>query len=218
MKYLYTGIFFDFAKLREMVDCGITTQRLDRVVENPHVTFTFKPTNVDQKLFGQPGIFKVIGYANDGVNQGLEVEWVSIARSLKNECRQIKKPHITISVSNDGKPVDTGKLQFEPIKEPFWIKGTYGAYTDKGEVILQDPDITVREFCKHKTDARELCVICDSVGWICATVWIDYEDMFCIPGNLGEKVVIRDEWSTLPIVDSYGNTHRIPAHYLYTKD
>ena len=218
MKYIYTGVFFDFEEFRRKINYYITQRRLDKVIENPHVTFTFKPSSVNARMFGRSAVFRVIGYAEDGENQGIEVEWARLSREFLDEYNTIENPHITISISNNGKAVNTGKLKFEKINEPFIIEGKYGAFTDKGEVILQDPDVTVREFCKHKTDANELCVICDSVGWICATVWIDYEDMFCIPGNLGDKVVIRNEWNTLPIVDSYGSTHRIPAHYLYTKD
>ena len=90
------------------------------------------------------------------------------------------------------------------------IAGKVIRQTVKGKII--------RTINGGKYVYKELCVICDSVGWIYATAWIDYEDMFCIPEKLSEKVVIRDEWDTLSIVDSYGSTHKIPAHFLYTKD
>ena len=48
--------------------------------------------------------------------------------------------------------------------------------------------MTVREFCRNKTRALELCVIRDS-GWIVHTVWIDYEDIFVISKQYEHKEI-----------------------------
>lgn len=215
MKYIYTGVFFDANELFNKFNCNIGANRLARSIENPHVTFTFKPDTVTPELFGKPVKFRVIGYACDGKNQSVRVEVITIPTSLHAEYDKIKQPHITISVSADGKSVDTGKMKFEPIENPFCIIGKYGAYTTDGVCTENPVTQTVSEFCRMKTQATELCALCDG-GWIVATVWIDYEDIFRLPESLANKPVKSDEWGTLPIVDKDGNKMKIPVHLIYT--
>lgn len=71
----------------------------------------------------------------------------------------------------------------------------------------------LREFLLNKTNAKELCVIRDN-GWIVASCWIDYEDLFCIPHNLSDKVVKKDEWDYLSIVNENNAEIKIPCHYV----
>lgn len=73
--------------------------------------------------------------------------------------------------------------------------------------------MTVREFCRNKTKALELCVIRDS-GWIVHTVWIDYEDIFVISKQYEHKEIKNDEWGTIPIVTEHGDKIEIPCHYI----
>ena len=92
------------------------------------------------------GKFNVIGYGNDGKNEGLLVELVSVEIPDINDifcdvhemyllAKSIPVPHITLSVSKDGKPVDTGKLNFDqPIPDEFKdqiIIGTFGGFINK---------------------------------------------------------------------------------------
>lgn len=49
-----------------------------------------------------------------------------------HEFNLIQNPHITISVAEDGKPVDTGKMTFKPLPEPLTIKGKYGGFISGG--------------------------------------------------------------------------------------
>ena len=73
--------------------------------------------------------------------------------------------------------------------------------------------MTVREFCRHKTQALELCIIRES-GWIVHSVWIDYEDIFVLSNQYENKEVIKDEWGIIPIVDKNGNKIDVPCHYI----
>lgn len=73
--------------------------------------------------------------------------------------------------------------------------------------------MTVREFCRHKTQALELCIIRES-GWIVHSVWIDYEDIFVLSNQYENKEVIKDEWGTILIVDKNGNKIDVPCHYI----
>ena len=215
MKYIYTGVFFNATELSEKFAKYVGEETLSNIIKNPHVTFTFRPDSVDTSLLGKPVCFTVTGYACDGKNQGLGVEVSLIHAGLSSEYQTIKHPHITISVSEDGKPVDTGKLCFTPLPESFEIVGKYGIFTDIG-VLFDDPNpITVQEFCLHKTQAAELCVLCDG-GWIVGAVWIDYEDIFRIPDSLKDKIVKSDYWKELTIVNVQGEKMKIPAHFIDT--
>ena len=215
MKYIYTGVFFDAAELSEKFAKYVGEETLSNIIKNPHVTFTFRPSSVDTSLLGKPVCFTVTGYACDGKNQGLHVEVSLIHAGLSSEYQTVKHPHITISVSEDGRPVDTGKLCFTPLSESFDITGKYGVFTDKG-VLFEDPTpITVREFCLHKTQAMELCVLCDE-GWIVGAVWIDHEDIFRIPDSLKDQKVTRHYWKELTIVNADGEKMKIPAHFIDT--
>lgn len=221
MKNIYTGVFFDSSELNDLFAKHIRKPKLSNVIENPHVTFTFKPTDVMYGLLGTPIRFDVIGYACDGVNQGLQVKtsdnmwWDKRHVPLFDEYQTIENPCITISVSEDGRPVDTGNLEFEPLSEPFEIVGDYGIFTDKGILFDYPNELTVAEFCRHATQPLELCAICDG-SWVVGTVWIRYVDIFPIPNSLLDKIVKSDYWGELPIVNEKGEQVRIPVHFIET--
>ena len=75
--------------------------------------------------------------------------------------------------------------------------------------------MTLNEFLRTKTNACELCVICDS-GYIMITVWIDFEDLFCryINSSLREKEVKKHWWGDIAIVNENNAKIRIPCHYV----
>ena len=73
--------------------------------------------------------------------------------------------------------------------------------------------MTLRDFLRKKTNAMELCVIRDG-GWIVASCWIDYEDLFAIPNNLADNIVKNDEWGYLSIVNENNACIQIPCHYV----
>lgn len=75
--------------------------------------------------------------------------------------------------------------------------------------------MTLREFLRTKTNANELCVVCED-GWISATFWIDYEDLFdrYLPFELGSKPIRRAYWDFLPIVNENNASIKIPCHYI----
>lgn len=73
--------------------------------------------------------------------------------------------------------------------------------------------MTLREFLRTKTNAQELCVICED-GWIVAAFWIDYEDLFCgyLDKNLGERKVKLDCWDYITIVNENNTRIQVPCH------
>ena len=128
-KYIYIGIFVDCDTLQKFVNDNITKDRLSRVIDNPHVTFAFRPSEYNYDLIGKLAMLKVVGYACDGKNQGLQVEMDDTSNpEILAEFEKIRNPHITLSVSADGKPVDTGKMEFSPIENPFYIMGFYNGF------------------------------------------------------------------------------------------
>lgn len=150
--YIYTGVFFDKEYIEDTVNRYITKDRLARVIKNPHVTFTYKPEEVNPRLFGTMVVFVVIGYANDGKNQGLQVVIARPNARLAPEYVKIGNPHVTISVSADGKPVDTGKMIFTPIEQPFNIHGYYGAFNGK-EVVTYDEEADMERYLAGISDS-----------------------------------------------------------------
>lgn len=73
--------------------------------------------------------------------------------------------------------------------------------------------MTLWEFLRKKTEARELCVIRES-GYIVASCWIDYEDLFHVPPRLADKEIKEDEWGYLTIVNKNNAELKIPCHYV----
>ena len=73
--------------------------------------------------------------------------------------------------------------------------------------------MTLRDFLRTKTNSMELCVVRDG-GWIVASCWIDYEDLFAIPNRLADNIVKKDEWGYLPIVNENNAEIKIPCHYI----
>lgn len=129
-KYIYIGIFVDFINLQMFTNDNITKERLPRLIMKPHVTFAFRPTEYNPDLIGKLAMLKVVGYACDGKNQGLQVMMEETSNpEILAEFKKIKNPHITLSTSEDGKPVDTGKMKFEPIDNPFYIMDTYDGFS-----------------------------------------------------------------------------------------
>lgn len=74
--------------------------------------------------------------------------------------------------------------------------------------------MTLREFLRTKTNELELCAICED-GWIVATCWIDYEDLFHIPPRLADREVKNDKWEELSIVNENNASIIVPCHYIY---
>lgn len=132
----YVGCFVNFEDFQSAISC-IRKNPLGNDIQEPHVTFEYKPEKVNQSLFGERIHIKVVGYGNDGKNEGLKVKLESDNPSIRTMIAKIEVPHITISVSSDGKPVDTKKLVFEDINS-IEMEGKYGGYTKWGKVVVSD--------------------------------------------------------------------------------
>lgn len=149
---IYTGFFVNKTELEEILKK--TTGHsfsLEKPIEFPHVTTEFRPGAVNKQLFGSEVNIIIDGYAKDAKNEGFRVKLESDDFELQKEIvktqREGHTPHITLSVSSDGKPVDTVNLEFEDI-EPVEIVGTFGGFNKNGKVD------TEREISREELDKQ----------------------------------------------------------------
>ena len=142
---IYIGFFVDKTELEEILK-KVTGHSfsLEKPIEFPHVTTEFRPRVVNKQLFGSEVKIVIDGYSKDDKNEGFRVTLESDDFDLKKEILKTQYvghvPHITLSVSSDGKPVDTVNLKFEDI-EPVEIVGKFGAFKKNGTVALSVPAI-----------------------------------------------------------------------------
>lgn len=118
MKIVYEGFFVQ----------GSLNSTLSKDIEYKHITTEFRPAITHEHLYGQQAKFIVTGYGNDEVNEGYTVEMISCdSDELRELYENIALPHITLSTSTEGKPVNTKNIEFEPTKE-FTILTKFGGY------------------------------------------------------------------------------------------
>jgi len=105
-------------------------------IEHKHVTTEFRPEITHEELYGSNVILHVSKYGNDGENEGLYVDSIETDNNtLNNLFNSITVPHITLSVSDTGKPVNTSRIKFD--KD--WNGATvldaiFGGFRDNGVV------------------------------------------------------------------------------------
>lgn len=75
--------------------------------------------------------------------------------------------------------------------------------------------MTLSKFLLSKTNIHELCIVTED-GYIVATFWIDYEDLFCeyLDNRLAKMEVKSDKWDYLSIVNENNSTIKVPAHFI----
>lgn len=129
-KVVYTGVFVDSKDLTHKLSMhGVKRTKLWREIPNTHVTFQYRPETVDESLFGSPVDIRVVGYGANSQNEGLLVEIFCHNEKVQEIfCEHVEVPHITLSVSEDGKPVNTRYVDFFQIEDPFTIQGVYDAF------------------------------------------------------------------------------------------
>ena len=139
LKVVYTGIFLpreEVEKIPYLRETRFGGAALRNEIQNMHITLAFRPKKVDLSMVEYPVLFEVKGYANDGNNEGILVGNFSGAQNVVKVLNRLKKPHITLSVSSTGKPVDTAKLNFHQVwaPQPIVLRGRFGMYFSDGKV------------------------------------------------------------------------------------
>ena len=111
---------------------------LEKEVAFQHVTTEFRPSKSHEYLYGQTVTFKVVGYNNDRVNEGIKVQVCHCANAeLLDMINSVKIPHVTLSLSNEGKAKDTANLNFVSIDGPTF-NATFGGFVNGQPVLLHN--------------------------------------------------------------------------------
>ena len=113
---IYWGIFFPGHEFETS---------LEKPVEDKHVTFGFK-TPMPADILGKPATVAVTGYGNDGRNEALMVDFESWCWDIF----ELSVPHVTLSTSTDGKPVDSANLEFDVWEwdKCYDVEGVFGYF------------------------------------------------------------------------------------------
>ena len=85
---------------------------------------------------------KIIAYGNNGDNEGFKVELFTSNKHLQKMVNNIPVPHITISISDTAKAVNTRCLNFVPLNNSIDIEGEFGGFID-GKVINNRENIQI---------------------------------------------------------------------------
>ena len=137
---IYEGLFFDGEeanKINELEPIHLSKQK-----DLFHTTFKFKPSieEIFDEIVGKEFEVIITGYGCDGKNSGFRIELpdeLIAYYTNKDKDNNLVIPHITVSLSDDGKAKDTSKLQFKDLQKPFKIKGRFGYWIrdKKGEYL-----------------------------------------------------------------------------------
>lgn len=129
---IYTGIFLDGDNVYKLFPPKLFTR-----IGHPHVTLIYRGglESAHEEFLGEIVKVRVIGYGNDGKNEGLQVELESTNPELQKICNEVEVPHITLSISRDSKNRYTKNLAFKPVDKPVELVGRYGVFTRAGLVL-----------------------------------------------------------------------------------
>ena len=130
--FKYIGCFLDKCDVKKYAEQQ-SLERLDCVIEHPHVTFVYKPEMVPCELFGLNITIRVTSYGNNGENEAFGIVFENLPKELVGFVQLIEVPHITISVSENGESVNSRNLKFAPIKS-FCLQGVFGGKDYNGFV------------------------------------------------------------------------------------
>ena len=131
----FTGLFFANDEVQKLI-------RLEpiRLVKSPktfHCTFGYKPPVEDvirfNEIVGEYCEAQVDGYGHDENNTGYRVVIPYQFREyFRNYDKNgiLKVPHITMSLSKNGRATNTCYLKFDKLDEPFNISGRFGFFID----------------------------------------------------------------------------------------
>ena len=154
----YIGIFFD----KQMIsDLAIFGERLDKIIENPHITLAFNPTPDKLKQLSDfmnehPNsdiTANITRYGNDGKNEGFYVESIICSDGSDVPYFGAEQKHITISVAKKSSPVKTGFMNFDQPVSPIQIGGKIGIFMND-KTIKYSP-ISIENEIKPNTKETE---------------------------------------------------------------
>ena len=125
----YEGLFFDENEVKKIKSYELND--LGNIHECIHCTFVYKPNKdkLYEELLNKEISIYLISYGSNKNNSGFEVEIPKEYMKYYNNFDihgNYVKPHLTSSISDNGKSKDTCKLKFTPLKEKVKITGRFG--------------------------------------------------------------------------------------------
>ena len=143
----YEAIFLDEESINLIHE--LEEKKLDRVNDEIHLTLKYKPKDneIFNDIVGKEFDMYLIGYANDGMNSGFEIELTEELKPYYINYDEIntttlKKPHITASLSNEAEAVNTKNLNFIKLPQKYKVKGRFGYW-------IEDDDKEYLSFKKY---------------------------------------------------------------------
>ncbi len=128
----YEGLFFE-DKIAKLIH-SLETKQLARINDEIiHCTFKYHPTNneIFNEIVGKTFEVYLIGYGNDGQNSGFEILFPNELKDYyinydEENPTTLKVPHITASLAEGAKAVNTKNLKFSPLKKHIKLIGKFG--------------------------------------------------------------------------------------------
>ncbi|MCQ2571294.1 MAG: hypothetical protein MJ154_03570, partial [Candidatus Saccharibacteria bacterium] len=107
MDIVYVGFFVSQSDIYSLF-----SPRLSKLIVAPHVTTKYRPKKdeIHPELFGERVTITITGYGIDGENEGVAVTICPTSPELMEAYSKIPRPHITLSISENGKAVNTAGL------------------------------------------------------------------------------------------------------------
>lgn len=120
--------------------------KLFKDIEFKHVTTEYRPAVDHPELYGAVARFKIIGYGNNGQNEGVKVSLMSIdvsdlpdnrgkAAQLYDLFNAIEVPHITLSIAEGAKAVNTKDLDFSEKYNVDTVTGIFGGFNGNRPIL-----------------------------------------------------------------------------------
>ncbi|PLS18909.1 hypothetical protein CVD28_00475 [Bacillus sp. M6-12] len=126
-KVIYKGFFLDEESVIRLKEYE-GEKRLEKETPNQHITFQFRPEELfPLSVMNKTFSLMVVGYGNNEENSGFKV---ALPEELIPYYRGADVIHVTTSLSENGKAMNTRHLNFKAIT-PFEITGQLGYYTGK---------------------------------------------------------------------------------------
>ena len=131
----YEAIFLDEESVKLIHQ--LEQNKLNRVNDEIHLTLKYKPNKneIFNDIVGKEFYMYLIGYGNDGMNSGFEIELSEELKPYYINYDEINKstlkiPHITASLSDDAEAVNTKNLKFNKLPQKYKIKGRFGFWIE----------------------------------------------------------------------------------------
>lgn len=84
---------------------------------------------------------------------------------------------------------------------------------EKNPIRTRSRPMTVIQYCREKTNVRELVIIREG-GWVTCAAFIDHEDLFRLPPSIARAEVIGEECGQIRLANREGGFEDAPCVYL----